>query len=168
FSALRPRTITVSGITDSRGNSLETVVRPVLSTLTQGVTLRGRVVRLDGSPAANVPVTLTMNDRAGDGCFVTDVRLAQIFSDSNGYFDFDFILAGVGYTVAAADTSGLSEDTVRLILEAARNGQIPHEQLLALTSSPEVQNSLFAEFSVGNLPSAIAAVEGLDRAVLRD
>ena len=167
FSALRPRTLTISGVTDPRGNPISNPVRPVISALTQGISLRGRVVRVDSSPAIGVPVTLTMHDgTAGEnGCVPMDVRVAQVFTDANGYFVFDFILHGVPYTVAATDTSGLSPELVAQLLSSGADA-FSRENLLHLAS--QSNNELLAEFTGGRLPAAIAAVEGVDRAVLRD
>ncbi|PYK96334.1 MAG: hypothetical protein DME19_20025, partial [Verrucomicrobia bacterium] len=170
FGAIHPRSITISGVSDVRGHPLTTVTRPVGSSLTEGIALHGRVVRVDSSPAGGIPVTLTMHDSvvSGDGCESVNVRVAQMFTDDAGSFDFDFVLAGMSYTVAATDTSGLSRDTIQALLDSTTDGAVAREKLLALANQPGAQGSLLADFGANSLPQAIAAAEGLDRAILRD
>ena len=73
-----------------------------------------------------------------------------------GAFDFDFVLAGMSYTVAATDTSGLSRDTVQALLDSTTDGAVAREKLLALANQPGAQSSLLADFGVNSLPQAIA------------
>ena len=168
-SAIRPRTMTVSGIADARGNALPALSRAVQSALTSGIALRGRVARADGSPAVGVPVTLTMYDQeTGFDCQLFTVRPCQVFTDTDGYFEIDYVMAGVPYSVSATDISGLSGDALQIILDAAAGDVFNRAKLLELANSAAAQNSLLAAFAVGALPEAIAKAEGLDRALLRD
>ena len=170
-SALKPRTMTVSGITDPRGNALVDGTRAVLSTLREGISVHGKVVRADGTLAALVPVTLTIFDQEDSGlagCQTFVVRVSQVFTDGNGAFAFDFVLAGFPYSISATDTSGLSLEAVQLILDSTAGDALSRQKLLELANSPSAQNTLLAAFAVGGLPQAVAAAEGLDRAVLRD
>jgi len=173
FSALRPRTLTISGVTDPRGRPLNVVAQPINSPLYAGIVVRGRVVRADGSVAAGIPVTLTMYDQyyvvSSGECLPYTVRLAQVFTDAEGSFSFDFVLAGMlGYSVSATDTSGLSATAIRAIIDSTYEGNVDSQRLLNLANSADIRNSLLAEFAVGSLPEAIVAAEGLDRALLRD
>lgn len=171
LGAIRPRTLTARGLTDARGNAVEASAISVQTDFTDGVALRGRVVRGDGSPAAAVPVTLTVYDELKNdlfGCEPFVVRPAQVFADESGYFEFDMVLAGIPYSVSATDTGGLGPDAIDLILESASEDRIKRGKLLELASQPGVQNTLLAAFAVGALPQAIAAAEGLDRALLKD
>jgi hypothetical protein len=61
-SAIRPRALTVTGVTDQRGNATVPAPIPVQSQFHDGVAVNGRVLRADGTPAAGVPVTVTMYD----------------------------------------------------------------------------------------------------------
>ena len=169
---LVPRLMSVApSVTDARGNALASAPVAVQSRLVEGIFVRGRVIRADGSFSAGVPVTLTYYDEveAGlSGCLPFTVRSAQIFTDAQGEFQFDFVLAGIPYSVSATDTSGLSAEVITALLESTRADALDRDRLLALASSPSVQNTLLAEFAVGALPQAIAKAEGLDRALVRD
>jgi len=57
------------------------------------------VARADGSPAAGVPVTLTMYDQLSSlfGCQPFTVRASQVFTDVEGYFEFDCAPAFRGF-----------------------------------------------------------------------
>ncbi|MEI7731986.1 MAG: Ig-like domain-containing protein [Verrucomicrobiota bacterium] len=168
---LRARSMSLSGITDIRGNTLPVATLPVRATLAEGVALRGRVVRADGSIAAGIPVTLTMIDGLADpfgGCSPYPVRVCQMNTDANGLFDVDFVLANIPYTIAATDTSGLTTEASDLVMQAATADGITRSKLLDLASSPAYQNTLLGAFAAGAMPEAIAKAEGLDRALLRD
>src|SRR5262249_12736815 len=65
--ALVPRNLTVSNVADPRGNVLAAATRLVQTDLTDGVRIKGLVARADGSPAAGIPVTLTMDDKVSTG-----------------------------------------------------------------------------------------------------
>ena len=171
--ALLPRTMSVAGeVTDVRGNAMAPVALPVISRLFEGVTVKGRVIRADGSFAANVPVTLTYDDTQESGfggdCLKWTLRMAQVRTDATGAFAFDFVIGGIPYTVSATDTSGLSEEAIALILQGSVKGQVDADKLNELASLPQNQNTLLAQFAAGAMPAAIAAAEGLDRAVVSD
>ena len=94
---IRPRTLTVSDVTDPGGNALVTATFPVQAVFSEGVALVGKVVRGDGTPAAGVPVTLTMIDQVqwAFQCSSFTVHVSQVLTDDEGDFDFDFVLAGI-------------------------------------------------------------------------
>ncbi len=169
--AIHPRMISVKGVADLRGNVITANTIPIETDLRSGVAVRGLVVRSDGTPAPGVPVTLTMYDEVDSGlagCQSFVVRVSQIFTDDKGAFQYDFVLSGMGYSVSATDTSGLSPDVIALILGSAAGDQFNAQKLNELASSPTARNTLLEAFAVGALPQAIAKAEGLDRAVLRD
>jgi hypothetical protein len=172
LSAIRPRQLTVQGVTDPHGHPLTSATQPVQTSLRAGVALHGRVARANGSPAEGIPVTLTMHDEnydeMQDQCMLFNVRVCQVQTDINGYFDIDFVLAGVLYSIAATDTAGLSGEAAQVILESSSETALARQKLLELADSPSVKDTLLGAFAVGALPEAIAAAEGLDRAVLRD
>lgn len=164
-----PRTLTVSGILDAHGGALVSSGVPVTNGLTEGVAIRGRVARADGSPAIDVPVTLTMYDLfSAFTCEPFIVRPCQVFTDTNGFFEIDFVMSGVGYSVSATDISGLTGEALQVILESAGGDAFNRARLLELANNPATQNSLLGAFDVGAMPEAIAKAEGLDRALLRD
>jgi hypothetical protein len=166
------RTLSVSDlVTDLRGHRLTSGAVPLLATSRGGVQVRGRVIRADGSAAPAVPVTLTYYDEFDNGiagCEPFIVRASQVYTDAAGVFDFDFILSGIPYSISATDTSGLPPKVVATILESAAGERFVRGKLVELASSPSVQDTLLAAFSVGAMPEAIAKAEGLDRALLRD
>ncbi|HLH54849.1 MAG TPA: carboxypeptidase regulatory-like domain-containing protein, partial [Verrucomicrobiae bacterium] len=169
--AIHPRTLALGGISDPHGNLMPGTTLPIQSPLQNGVAVRGRVVRADSSPAAGIPVTLTMYDQFDDsiiGCTPFTVRVAQVNTDTNGFFTFDFVLADVPYSVSATDTGNLPAAAIQAIIESTAGVSLAGDKLLQLANSPSVANSLLSAFAVNNLPQAIAAAEGLDRAVLQD
>jgi hypothetical protein len=171
-SAIVPRTLTIQGVTDVRGHPMVNASLPVVTTLRSGVGLRGRVARADGSPAAGIPVTLTMYDQLFDDffgdCSPFVLRVCQVQSDSQGLFEFDFLISGMEYSVSATDTAGLSAEASDLILESSEAGEFVRNRLLALANSPSARNTLLGAFAVGALPEAIVAAENVDRALVRD
>jgi hypothetical protein len=171
LGGLIERTMTAqSTITDVRGNALAAAPVVVESRLVEGISVRGRVINADGSYAANVPVTLTYYDQVSSlfGCQDWTVRPAQVFTDGQGSFAFDFVLNGIPYSLSATDTSGLSQDAVDILLQSFRGDQLDAATLESLAGSADVEDTLLGEFAAGSLPEAIAQAEGIDRAVVRD
>ena len=178
ISAIRPRALTVSGVTDVRGNALTggpwaiRSLDPVTQLpFTAGVAVRGRVLRGDGSPAPGVPVTLTMYDRVYGAFYTCEAwvrRVSQVMTDDGGNFDFDFVMAGIAYSISASDTSGLSDEAIRIVMESTLKDAVDRQRIEELASSSATANTLLGLFAAGSLPQAIAKVEGLDRAVVRD
>src|SRR5204863_2893694 len=142
----------------------------VTSNLRAGTSIRGRVVRADGSSAGGLPVTLTYYDLDGSGfgCVSFTVRASQVFTDPNGFFGFDFVLSGIPYSVSATDTAGLSAEAIQIILNSVAGDAFARYKLIEQLNNPTNQNNILTEFSALSLPQAIAKAEGLDRAVLRD
>jgi hypothetical protein len=171
LGAIVPRALTVSGVSDPRGHVLSSAPMAVETDLREGVALHGRVVRADGSAAANVPVTLTMYDETLNlifGCEPFVVRLSQVFTDGDGYFEFDFVLSGIPYTVSATDTAGLTPEAVDVILESSSDRGVDAQKLNAFANAPATSTTLLGAFAARSLPEAMAQAEGLDRALLRD
>jgi hypothetical protein len=170
--AVVSRSLTVAAtVADARGNPVIPAARPLRSRLVEGSSVKGRVMRADGSFAANVPVTLTYNDEVATfdgGCLKWVRRVSQVRTDDTGAFRFDMVLGGIPFSLSTTDTSGLSEEAVKLILESAVKGQVDAAKLAELASLPANRNTLLAEFAMGALPEAIAKAEGLDRAVVND
>lgn len=169
IGAVRPRQMTVHGVKDIRGNMVVSNTLSVLNLIKEGVAVNGRVFRGDGSPAANVPVTLTMNDVLKDPfdrCEPQVIsKISQVFTDENGGFSFDFIVAGVSYTISATDTGGLPLEAIQAILDSSRGGSsFDRERFAARLVQTNILNSL----GVNTAPEAIALAEGLDRAVWND
>jgi hypothetical protein len=171
IGTFRTRTLTVApGVTDPRGNPLVVSTLPIHTTAADGVAIQGRVVKGNGEPAAGIPVTLTMYDSISTGisCSPFTVRAAQMTSGPDGSFSFDFVLAGIPYSISATDTSGLSAATANAIVAASSDTGVDRGQLLELAQREDLRDSLLASFAAGALPEAVASAEGLDRALLRD
>lgn len=177
-SAIIPRKMIITGVTDVRSNLLGTVSVQIQSLtpgtsqpFTGGVAVTGRVLKGDGSTVAGVPVTLTMYDQAPtglDGCSQWVRRVSQVLTDPNGNFDFDFVMSGIPYSVSATDTSGLSTNALQLILQSTVTTQPDTQALQQLINASSNPNSLLSMLSAGSLPQAVAVVQGLDRALFQD
>ncbi len=176
-SAIIPRKMTISGVTDVRSNLLVAAPIPIQSLFpgtpipfTGGVAVTGRVLKGDGSPVGGVPVTLTMYDgiSTGTGCQQWIRRVSQVLTDPGGNFDFDFVMSGIGYSVSATDTSGLSSNALAVIIQSTLTDKPDAQTLQQLISGSSDPNSLLALLSAGSLPQAVAVVEGLDRALVQD
>lgn len=167
--ALVARTLSVAPtVTDPRGNPLVASARPLQATAALGISVAGRVVRASGEPAAGVPVTLTMYDEVeGFVCEPYVTRPAQARTDAEGRFHFDYVPAGIPYSVSATDTTGLSSEAEALLLAASSDERLDRARLLELASG-SAAGTLLEQFAVGALPQAVAAAEGLDRALVRD
>jgi len=178
ISAIIPRKLTISGVTDVRGNALVAPPTPVQSfypgttnLFTGGVAVKGRVLNGDGSPAVGVPVTLTMYDEVhgGDsGCMPWTRRVSQVITDSGGNFNLDYVMSGIPYSLSASDTTALPPGALQLVMQATISGQPNSQQLMQLINSSTNAASLLALLSAGSLAQAVAVVEGLDRAVIND
>lgn len=170
----RPRDydLSIASLPDPRGNLSVAGTHAVLTTPAKGASLRGRVYGLDGNPVARVPVTLTMEDRVGNKCLMAEFRAGQVFTDDNGYFTLDFVLADVPFTLAAIDTSRMTDDDARtllgVLLEAVGPRGSDRPRLEELTRAPDARNAMLRAFNLGDIGQAIVAAEGLDRAVYRD
>ena len=153
-----------ASVTDVRGNALTRGIQTILADYRDGVQVRGRVVR-GGGGVAGVPVTLTYNDSyvTPFDCAPWVRRVAQVTTDANGGFAFDFILSGIPYVISTTDTSGLSAEEIRLILESTVAGEFRGERYLSLLKD----GSLFDSPSEMR-GSVVAAAEGVDRAVFND
>ncbi|MBL9167133.1 MAG: carboxypeptidase regulatory-like domain-containing protein [Verrucomicrobiales bacterium] len=176
-SAIRQRTLSFQGITDSRGNALVTPSRPIRSVepgttapFIDGVAIKGRALRGNGQLAAGIPVTLTMYDQAFSGLFCESWtrRVSQVITDEKGAFEFDFVLAGIPYSISATDTGELSAEALAIIAEATTQTAVDSQRIEELATSEATRDTLLGAFAAGSLPQAIAKVEGLDRALVRD
>jgi hypothetical protein len=168
IGAVRPRVMIVEGVRDARGNAMTPSTNTISNLIREGAAITGRVFRGDGSAAAFVPVTLTMNDvyrDPFDRCEPQVIsKLVQVFTDENGSFTFDFIIAGVPYTISATDTGGLPPDVIREIIESWRGNRFDGERFAARL----VQTNILAQMGVSAASEAVALAEGLDRAVWND
>ena len=89
-----------------------------------GVTVRGRVLAATGEPVPGIPVTLIMKEMAGRAiCEPVEVPVSQVMSDSEGRFQFDYVMGGLnGFRVSATDIRGV-DPLVRDYLLAVSNPQ---------------------------------------------
>ncbi len=168
---LIPRRLTISGVvTDPRGNPVLTRDVTVRANYREGIEVRGRVVRATGAPVAGVPVTLVYNDQvqSRDACVPFIRRPAQAFTDAAGNFSFDFVLAGIPFTLATTDTTGLSPEATQLILDSVRGNQVQKAELTQLATDSNFQQILLSAFNSGSFDQAVAQAEGLDRATFDD
>jgi hypothetical protein len=178
ISAIIPRHLTISGVTDVRGNALVAAPTPVQSfypgttnLFTAGVAVKGRVLLGDGSPAVGVPVTLTMYDKVtggNSGCLAWTRRVSQVLTDSGGNFNLDYVMSGIPYSLSASDTTALPPGALQLVMSATIAGQPDSQQLMQLINASSNPSSLLALLSAGTLAQAVAIVAGLDRAVIND
>ena len=171
---IRQRVMTISDLRDARGNMMATTNRPILHFAGEGTALNGKVIGLSGSPVSGVPVTLTMHDWLATplGCVPVIVKASQEFTDENGEFTFDYIMAGLSYTISVTDTSVLTDEAtdeiIQALIDARPNDQFNREKLESLANQTESRDALLKSFAAGDINTAVAKAEGLDRAVFRD
>ena len=158
------RQLVAQGVTDERGTGLAVAARTISTLADQGVSVRGRVIGVAGEPVAGVPVTLTMDDRRATplSCDAYSVRLSQVMTDAGGWFSFDFMPAGIGYTLGATDTRGLDPAAVAILLNASSDGELSADELQRIASDPMLSGAFRQAFS------EVAVAEGVDRAVFKD
>ncbi len=177
IGALIPHTLTIgNGVTDLRGNTLAATPLIIQSRLAEGFKVRGRILRPDGSPGQNLPVTLTYNDKvpSSDGCRDNEVRVAQVSSDGDGAFALDFVLSGIPFSLSTTDVTDVRDnEAIAIILESSVDGAVTEARLKSLGagiagSELSANAALRRAFGVESISQAIALAEGLDRAVVRD
>lgn len=166
----RPRTLSLGGIADVHGNRMASVTRAVQLVANQGVAIAGRTIGVDGAPAAGIPVTLTMYDLMATptGCDSVTIRLAQVLTDTNGRFGFDFVMAGASYSLSATDTRPLQGDLNDLLALTSRDGAVDGAELIARARELGQEDAVLQALDAANSGQAMVAIEGLDRAVMRD
>jgi hypothetical protein len=124
--AVRPRTMIVEDLRDAHGNAMARSTNAITNLIREGAAISGRVFRGDGSAAAFVPVTLTMNDVYRDPFDRCDPQVitkrSRCFADENGSFIVDFIVAGVSFTISATDTGGLPPEVLAKSSNRAATG----------------------------------------------
>ncbi|MCC6619868.1 MAG: Ig-like domain-containing protein [Deltaproteobacteria bacterium] len=165
-----PHTMTIAGVADPAGAPLVASAVPIEATADRGFSVKGRVLGADGAGVAGVPVTLIENDRYASpiGCVGVDVRLTQRLTDADGGFAFEFLMAGVPFTVAATDTSGLSGDALAAVLSSVSGGEVDEASLAAFIEQAGDAQGILEGFAAGSLGQAIVKAQGLDRAIVRD
>lgn len=170
FGGFRDRQLSVApSVRDPRGNGLGQLLFPIDSNADQGVAVNGRVFGATGEPVPNIPVTLTMHDYVATtgGCFARDVRSSQIMTDADGRFTFDFVMAGLSFSVSATDIRGLSDEAAAMLREAAPSGEIDPDEVARLITrdgAPE----LWFEGTEDAQRGSILLAQSIDRAVFRD
>jgi hypothetical protein len=166
--------LVASGVTDRAGTALSDAGASAQINLVaeRGVAIQGRVFGTDGAPVANIPVTLIMHDEVfvPPSCGRSDTRLSQMNSDTEGRFDFGFVMSDLrlGYSVAATDTRNLNPDAVALLNEASPNGELDPGEIRRLALQPGAVAAFMETFGEGTVENAIAKAEGVDRAVFHD
>ncbi|MGA2656274.1 MAG: LamG-like jellyroll fold domain-containing protein [Verrucomicrobiota bacterium] len=177
ISALLPRNLTVTNVTDARGNALVGGVSPVLCVypgttepFNGGVSINGRALRADGTPAAGIPITLTMYDgmRTEDSCKTIVQRVSQVLTDTGGNFSFDYVMYGIPYSLSATDTGALTGAGLAAIEQSIIGGSVDTMNLQLLASDPDTEAGLLSAMSAGTIGQAVVAVQGLDRTVFND
>jgi hypothetical protein len=177
ISAIIPRHLTITGVTDVRGNPIAASPAPIqcyypgtTELFTGGVAVTGRVLLGSGAPAPGVPVTLTMYDGlpSDSGCKLVVNRVSQVITDSGGNYNLDYVMSGIPYSISATDTEDLSSNAVALIMQSitttSPNPQVLQELINASTNA----SSLLAFLSSDTLGQAVAVVQGLDRTLVND
>ncbi|MCI0438824.1 MAG: carboxypeptidase regulatory-like domain-containing protein [Chloroflexi bacterium] len=116
---LVPRSITVQGVEDARGNALAQLTLPIDMVLTDGAHVFGQVRQADGTPVPGALFSLTVV--FGQAGFT----VASIHTDAEGGFDLDYVTAlGDGIVLFAQDPVSLDTTTLRARIRA------PGEMLL--------------------------------------
>jgi hypothetical protein len=168
FGTLRPAGVELAPfVTDERGVAPAVRTSPLDRRASQGVAIAGRVVGADGGPVAGVPVTLTMHDTTSR-CYGVDVRSSQVYSDDQGRFTFDFVMADVPYSLSATDIRGLSDTAVALLREAAPTGELDPDELARLVGADGRPELWETERRFNEGEGAVLVAQSVDRAVLRD
>lgn len=164
----------LSGVTDRRGTALTARPPPIRLSADQGVTVEGRVLRGTGEPVVGVPVTLIMVELVftGANCVPAEFPISQVFTDAEGRFRFEMVLAGITYRIATTDTTSVDPAIVDIVLRSAPLGVVDEEELLRVLRVEPFDDDIRA--AVRRLTASlgrggfIAGIAGTDRAVFQD
>ncbi len=162
-----PRTLTVSGLADARGNPLApaSVTRTITPTIGEdGGILQGSVRGADGSglPGAAVTVQQEAEDDFG---FLVPQTVAELATDAQGRYQVDFVRGG-GFTVSAVAPGG--GDRAALSSALTEPGQRMNVDLVMLgrgTVAGTVRSA--GGVPVANGVVALQAIQSLERFATR-
>jgi hypothetical protein len=170
FGTLKPRSLRAAAfVADARGHALMSATHAIDLAADQGVSISGKVVAATGEAVPNVPVTLTMHDfKGGAHCQPFDIRSSQVLSDAEGRFNFEFVMAGLSYSVSATDIRGLSADAQALLREAAPTGEIDPDEIAQLISRDGAPEIWFDGQRLTEDQNSVLLAQSVDRAVFRD
>ncbi|MCK6551950.1 hypothetical protein L6R52_39325, partial [Myxococcota bacterium] len=169
-AGFRAHALVAANVVDRRGAPLAASTHPIDASADQGIRIRGRVLSAAGDPVPNVPVTLTMHDLLARNptCRAVTRSPSQVRTDDEGRFTFDFVMADVGYTLAAIDDRGVPAGVLELITEATLDGQVDADRVAALAREPGRAAELVAALGTSDLVSAIQRAQTIDRATFTD
>ncbi|HPW20488.1 MAG TPA: Ig-like domain-containing protein [Vicinamibacterales bacterium] len=117
------RTITVTGVADTRGNVLASASVPIQATVTDaGGVVSGKVLNADGTPAQFAEVRLFYEFRCDEEGTVV-VGIASDFADAEGRYQFDYVsLPVAAVKMVAINTEADDLRTQRFTV--SRDGQL--------------------------------------------
>jgi len=151
-----PRSVAVTGITDTRGNPLapSPALLPIATHVVGGGGFSGFVRRGDGTPVPSARLRLSLVEAGGDG---SEVALSVKDANADGSYGFDFVPDGTAHIEAVDRDSGESGD-VRTSL------RLPHQNLdvLLLGTGRFVGRALAAD-GVTPLAGAVVVATSLTR-----
>lgn len=121
FGPLVPRSLTVSNVSDPRGNVIGAQAMPMVATVTSpaGV-VSGQVLRADGTPAAFANVRLFYRSPC-ETERVTWIGISSKTADAQGRYSWDYVLNGLQTRIVAIDAETGDVRDVRFQTRA--NGQ---------------------------------------------
>ncbi len=166
-----PRTLTVTGLADARGNPLTpaSITRPITATIGDGGgVVSGAVRAADGSPLAGAVVTVQQTTEDDFGFEVTQTVSEQI-TDAASRYQFDFVLGQAPFTLTAVAPGGQDSASVRSTL--TESGQRLNVDLVMLgrgvvagtvrnSSGTPVANAVVTLQAVGGLQSFATRAAG--------
>ncbi|MGE5243271.1 MAG: Ig-like domain-containing protein [Betaproteobacteria bacterium] len=111
IGGLTPRSLTVNGVADSRGNVLPNQTQPIVMSLTDGAHVFGQVRDAGGAGVGGGILELTISSVNG-----SSFNVAAIRTDGSGGFDFDFVPRVGTFTITAQHpvTSDLATISARI------------------------------------------------------
>ena len=117
-----PRSLTVTNISDLRGNLIPATTLPISTILNDGARVFGQVRQADGTPVPGALVTgivYAFDPTIGD---ISPITLTRFFADSSGNFNIDYIPRGYSgqSVIATHPVTGDTAESHLLIMSAGQ------------------------------------------------
>ena len=155
-----PRTITVNGVIDGRGNAMPAETVPMEATIEAfGGVVSGRILQAEGTSVPGAEIRLVLQTMCPDSEDWIDVGISAKAADMEGRYQWDYVRGG-DFRVKEVAIDPNTNDVRRLLFSIARHGQRLNADIVFLGRGT-VQGRAFAEDGVTPLKDVKIKVTNL-------